>query len=83
MSLGYYPSEKLSDKKGLFYIVREKSDSLIGRVFSTQLKNRSKKDWVSMVFKDFEELELNVTFVDLKHMSKKEWKNTTKIALLY
>ena len=34
-----------------------------------------------MVLKDLEELELDVTFVDMKHMNKKEWKITTKTSI--
>ena len=55
LELGVLPLRDIIRQKRLnflFYIIRQKSDSLIGRVFDTQIKNRTKKDWVSMVIKD-------------------------------
>ena len=57
----------------LFYIIRQKNDSMIGKVFQTQMEHKTSKDWVTMVLKDIKELEINVNFVDIKHMSKNEW----------
>ena len=51
---------------------------MLAKVFESQMKHNTKKDWISTVLKDIADLELNVTFVDIKQMSKKEWKNITK-----
>ena len=62
----------------LFYIIRQKNESMLARVFNTQMKHRTSKDWVTMVLKDIKELELNINFVDMKHMTKNEWRNMIK-----
>ena len=40
--------------------------------------NPTKKDWVSTVKKDLEDLDLNVTFEDIKVMKKSSFKNMLK-----
>ena len=47
-------------------------------MFESQLNHRTKKDWATTVLKDMEELNLNVTFEDIQHMSKGNWKNIVK-----
>ena len=46
-----------------------------------QNKNRTPKDWITTVLKDTEELELNVTFEEIKRMSKEGWKSMVKSSI--
>ena len=40
----------------------QEKESIIYRVFESQRRHRNKKDWVTSVEKDLEELELNISF---------------------
>ena len=51
---------------------------MIKRVFEAQVKNRTKKDWISTVLTDMEQLGENSTFADIQQMSKGEWKTMIK-----
>ena len=55
--------------------------SILFKVFEAQNKNRNKKDWVTSVIKDLEEIELDVTFANIQHMRKQQWKNIIKTQL--
>ena len=45
----------------LHYILNEKDDSLINRVFKAQEKNTSKNDWIVKVIEDMKDLEICLT----------------------
>ena len=62
----------------LHYIIKQKSESMIGRIFETQNRKRTPKDWITTVLKDLEELNLDFTFTDIKHISKENWKKLVK-----
>ena len=47
-------------------------------MFEKQCESRTKKDWVSTVIRDLEELGINVNFVDIQQMNKQKWKSITK-----
>ena len=66
----------------LFYIIRQKEDSMMSRVFETQLENRTIKDWITTVLTDLEELNLKFSFVNIKRMSKEDWKNMIKESIV-
>ena len=66
----------------LFYIIRQKEDSMMSRVFETQLEYRTIKDWITTVLKEIEELNLKVSFVNIKQMSKEDWKNMIKESIV-
>ena len=51
---------------------------MIKKVFQSQMKNRTKRDWISTVLQDMEELDLNLTFADIQQMSKENWKDLIK-----
>ena len=51
---------------------------MIGRIFETQNRKRTPKDWITTVLKDLEELNLDFTFTDIKHISKENWKKLVK-----
>ena len=51
---------------------------MISKVFNSQCKNPTTRDWVSTIKADLEYLGLNVNFADIRAMSKGKWKNTVK-----
>ena len=51
---------------------------MIKKVFRSQMKNRTKRDWISTVLQGMEELDLNLTFADIQQMSKGNWKDLIK-----
>ena len=46
----------------------------MNKFFQTQLKTKKKRDWVSQVLLDIQELKLNVSFEETKKMKKSELK---------
>ena len=81
LELGVLPLRDIIKQRRLnflFYIIKQKDESMIKRVFQSQIKNKSKKDWITTILKDIEELNLNVTFEDIKKMSKGHWTNIIK-----
>ena len=60
LELGCIPFRKVIMEKRisfLHYILNEDDNSIIYKFFKTQMKKRTKKDWVSTVIKDIEEIE--------------------------
>ena len=51
---------------------------MIGKIFEIQNRKRTPKDWITTVIKDLEELTLNLTFSDIKQISKENWKQIVK-----
>ena len=51
---------------------------MIYRVFESQKRNRSKKDWVTTVLTDLEELNWNINLEDIKKMKKNNFLNIVK-----
>ena len=60
----------------LFYILNQETDSMIYKVFQSQCKHQTSKDWVTTVKADIQYLGLNVKFEDIKQTSKAKWKAT-------
>ena len=54
----------------LHYILNENEDSLLQNFFEAQEKSPVKGDWVLRVKKDLEELELNLTFLEIARTPK-------------
>ena len=54
---------------------------MINKVFEMQKNNRTPKDWITTVLKDIEELDLNVTFEEIKQISKEGWKIMVKSSI--
>ena len=53
----------------LHYILKEESNSMIYKVFQSQMKDRTEKDWVTTVIEDLKELDLDINMEDT------EWHN--------
>ena len=66
----------------LHFILSQDSESLIYKVFQTQNKHRSKKDWISTVLADLVELDLKMKFENIqksKEKGKSIVKNTIQV----
>ena len=62
----------------LHYILNEDPKSMIYRVLQSQLKSRTKKDWVTTVIEDMKKLELNVKMEEIRKTKKTSWKQVIK-----
>ena len=60
------------------YILQQPEGSLIQKVLAAQRDNTSKGDWVALVKKDIEELELKISDADIKAMTKCQLKKVLK-----
>ena len=81
LELGVLPFREIIRKRRLgflHYILHESEDSMIRKCFETQKRNKTSKDWVTTVSSDIEEINLNMTFEDIKNMKKTTFMNTVK-----
>ena len=62
----------------LLYILSDKEDSLLSNVFRAQCDNPVKGDWVNTIRKDLEELEINLSFEEIKTNTKEQFKRIVK-----
>ena len=77
LELGVLPLREMIRQRRLnflHYILAQESTSILFKVFQTQNENPSKKDWISTVKTDLEELELDVKFENIQKISKEKWK---------
>ena len=51
---------------------------MIYRYFEAQMNNRTSKDWVTMVMRDMEVIDMNMKFEDIKRMKKGAYMNILK-----
>ena len=81
LELGLLPFREIIRKrrlKFLHYILNESMDSMISRVFESQRRNKTAKDWVTTVLSDLEEINLDITFEDIRKMKKEKFVNAIK-----
>ena len=63
----------------LHYILNQDPKSMINRFFHTQLKKRSKRDWVSTVLRDLEYLGMKgISMEEIRHMKKSHFMKKVK-----
>jgi hypothetical protein len=77
LELGCLPYREMVRKRRLMflkYILHEKQESMIYKFLEAQIKNPTVKDWVTTVRKDLHELNLSVTFAEIKKMKKGSFK---------
>ena len=72
----------------LHHILNQDDNSLLKTFFNHQLETRKPKDWATQVIKDLNKFEINITFEEIRNMSKDSWKKIVKrksieSALLY
>ena len=78
LELGIIPLREIIKQRKLnflHYILAQDEDSIMFKVFEKQYQERHKKDWVSSILMDLEELKLDVTFVQIQNTSKMRWRN--------
>ena len=81
LELGVLPLRQIIKQRRLSflkYILDQSPTSIIFKVFEKQCENRNKKDWVSAVITDLEEIGLHVNFEDIQKMKNERWKSTVK-----
>ena len=62
----------------LYYILSDKEDSLLSNVFRAQVDYPVKGDWVNTIKKDLEELEMNLSYEEIKRNTKEQFKRIVK-----
>ena len=63
----------------MHHILNEDPKSIVHRVFNSQMKNKTKKDWVTTVLQDLQWLGLNdLSMEEIKFLKKTVWKNMIK-----
>ena len=62
----------------LHYMLHEDENSLIHQFLITQAENPNKSDWIFTVTNDLENLEINLSFEDIKNTSKSVFKQLVK-----
>ena len=81
LELGVIPLREMIRQRRLnflYYILTQDKESILFRVFEAQKNNRNRKDWVTSVTQDLEELELDVSFETIQEMGKEKWRNTVR-----
>ena len=76
MELGLVPFREIVTQRRLgflFYILNQNKNSMINRVFESQRRNKTKKDWVTTVLSDLEVLKWNINLDDIKKSNGKEY----------
>ena len=57
------------------YIVDQEENSLILKFFNLQLENPSKFDWASTCMTDFKDMDIQLSFSDIKEMTESRYKD--------
>ena len=73
LELGCIPYQELIQKRRLmflYYILHEDPKSMIFKFFEAQRKNPTRKDWVTTIKNDLEELNINLQFEEIMKMKK-------------
>ena len=84
LELGCLPFRYLIQKRRLVflhYLLNEDSESMVHRSLMTQCKNANPKDWTSTVMKDIQELDIKMTFDEIKVMKKSSLANILNKAI--
>jgi hypothetical protein len=64
-------------------MLHENKNSMISRVFESQRRNRTAKDWVTTVLLDIKEINLDIKFEDIRKMKKGPFVNVIKRKVEY
>ena len=65
----------------LHYILNEPSESLVHSFLVAQMKTRNKKDWVTTVLIDLDELNIKLSFEEIKLMKKSSFQALVKTSI--
>ena len=73
LELGCIPFREIIRERRLgylHYILNEDKNSMIFRFFESQMKQRTKRDWVTTVMNDLQKLDINLTMKEIANMKK-------------
>ena len=62
----------------LWYLLNQNEDSMLSQFFHAQCESPTRGDWVSSVKQDLEDLELEITFEQIKACTKEAFKDMVK-----
>ena len=82
LELGQIPLRFEIMKLRLFflkYILNQDSNSLIFKFLQLQIEKPVRYDWASTCVQDLKKLKMNITFEDIKKVSKNQYKNMIRI----
>ena len=85
LELGLLPLRDIIQQRRLnflHYILTQGPNSIMLKVFETQQKYKTKKDWVTSIENDLKELDLNASFENIKEMSKAKWKSMVRNSIV-
>ena len=77
LELGIVPVSFLLMKKRLSflqYILQQPEQSLIYQVLKAMIENPAKNDWIELVRKDLQDLDIKLSFEDIKNTTKEKFK---------
>ena len=73
------PTEIVRERRFLHYILNQDPKSMINRFFHTQLRQRTKRDWVSTVLRDLDYLGMEgMNMEDIRIMKKSDFMKKVK-----
>ena len=81
LELGCIPLREIIAEKRigfLHYILNEDKESMVYKFFKTQMEQRTKKDWVTAVLKDLENLNIKLEMEQIKMMKKSSFMGIIK-----
>ena len=84
LELGTLPIKYLIKRRRLLYlqyILKQDKDSLMYKVFEAQSRNPQKGNWVLQIIDDINKVDLQLTFEEIKSMSKYSYNGKVKKAI--
>ena len=81
LELGLVPFREIIRQRRLgllFYILNQSKESMLYKVFESQRRNSTPKDWVTTILSDLNELNWDITIEDIQQMKKKRFLNIVK-----
>ena len=81
LELGLVPFREIIRQRRLgflFYILNQSKESMIYKVFESQRRNSTPKDWVTTIMSDLNELNWDIKIEDIQQMKKKRFLNIVK-----
>ena len=62
----------------LHYILNQPSESIVNQVFVEQVKSPNRNDWIKLIEQDIEVLRIELSYDEIKNMSKYSFKSLIK-----
>ena len=62
----------------MHYLLAQWPETIMFKVLKTQMKYKTRRDWVTSIENDLKELDLHVSFANIHEMKKAAWKNIVR-----